>query len=138
MVVACGAGHGTYQGANSLVDGWAIGEATPCAAGDAACQARVDVATAALAARDPNHAAIVSAVLHAEGLYPNEDGDLGQLFRSGGFPDVVLFELADGSHRAIGVRDEPIGGNKTQPHAYGHGPERREGHTYRGEPAATP
>lgn len=118
----------------SLVDDWAIGEAAPCASEDAKCLAMVEVATTALASRDPGHAPILQTTLHEEGLYPNRDGELGQLFRSGGSPMVVLFQLADGTHRAIGVkyvlRDDI-------PTAYEYGPKRRPGRGAEGTPAPT-
>jgi hypothetical protein len=47
-------------------------------------------------------------VVHGEGLYPNLDGEPGQVFYGGGGPSgVVLFQLADGTYRAIGVGQVP-------------------------------
>ena len=85
-----------------LVDDWSVGTERSCA-GDQ-CVSAVDAATEGLSLRDPAHAAIVRVTVHDDGLYPcrNTD-DLVQVFRSGGFPTIVLFELADGSRRAIGV-----------------------------------
>ena len=94
----------------------------------------IEVATKRLDQRDGGHAAVVQVSVHAEGLYPNEDGDMGQLFRSGGFPTVIVFVLADGSRRAIGVKYVL---NDEVPTTYDHGPERREGHTNQQAPAPT-
>lgn len=87
----------------TLVDGWSVGPGQSCATGET-CAATIDAATDGLAARDPGHAPIVRVTVHEDGLYPcrNSD-DLVQVFRSGGFPIIVLFELEDGSRRAIGV-----------------------------------
>jgi hypothetical protein len=116
------------------VDGWSIGEGGPCPAGDPRCAQMIEVATRRLADRDPAHPLILQVTMHAEGLYPNDDGELGQVFRSGGFPSVVVFQLADGSRRAIGVkyvlRDDI-------PTAYDYGPERRQGRGGDGVPAPT-
>jgi hypothetical protein len=94
----------------------------------------VEVATKSLASRDLGHAQILQATLHDEGLYPNRDGELGQVFRSGGPPAVVLFLLADGTYRAIGVKyvlQDEI------PSAYEYGPGRRPGRGGGGAPAPT-
>jgi hypothetical protein len=131
-LAACATSH---EGPNGQVDGWSIGKVAQCQGDDARCRAMIQVATERLASRDPSHAQIVQATLHEEGLYPNRDGELGQIFRSGGFPSIVLFHLADGSRRAIGVkyvlRDDI-------PTTYDHGPERRPGRGADGPPAPTP
>jgi hypothetical protein len=119
---------------DSLVDDWSIGEGHACASDDARCLAMVEVATKALAGRDAGHAPILQATLHEEGLYPNRDGELGQVFRSGGPPAVVLFQLADGTHRAIGVKYVL---NDDIPTAYEYGPGRRPGRGGGGAPAPT-
>jgi hypothetical protein len=133
-VVALAACATSHEGPNGQVDGWSIGEVAQCQGGDAPCRLMVQVATERLASRDLGHAHIVQATLHEEGLYPNRDGELGQIFYSGGSPSVVLFQLADGSRRAIGVkyvlRDEI-------PTTYDHGPERRPGRGADGTPAPT-
>jgi hypothetical protein len=94
----------------------------------------VEVATGRLDDRDPGHAPIVQVSVHAEGMYPNDDGEMGQLFRSGGFPTIVVFVLADGSRRAIGVKYVL---NDDVPTAFDHGPERRPGRGGDGAPAPT-
>jgi hypothetical protein len=118
----------------NMVDGWSIAEGRPCLAGDAKCLAMVEVATTSLAGRDPGHPPIDRVSLHAEGLYPDGDGVLGQIIRSGGPPSVVVFQLTDGTRRAIGVkyvlRDE-------FPTAFEYGPERRPGRGGGGPPAPT-
>lgn len=86
----------------TLVDDWSVGTERSCPGAE--CLSTVDAATEGLAGRDPGHAAVVRVTVHDDGLYPcRNTGDLIQVFRSGGFPTIVLFELADGSHRAIGV-----------------------------------
>ena len=117
------AGCGLLQlGEHGQVDGWAIGKEMPCAPENARCQKMIEVATKRLGERDPSHAAIVEVSVHEEGLYPNDDGNMGPVYRSGGFPSVVVFVLADGSRRAIGVKYVL---NDDIPTAYDHGPERQ-------------
>jgi hypothetical protein len=94
----------------------------------------IEVATARLDERDPGHAPIVEASVHVEGMYPNDDGSMGEVIRSGGPPKVVLFVLADGSRRAIGVKY--VLGADT-PTTYDHGPERRGGSGGDGAPVET-
>lgn len=120
---------------NTVIDGWSIGPAGACSE-PGRCEELVEAATDALEARDPGHPTIDSATFHQEGLYPDDNGVLGQIFRSGagGFVGVVLFDLSDGSHRAIGVGQLPphLG---ERPYTYPLGPERRPG---RSDPNATP
>lgn len=111
-------------GPNSRVDGWSLGEAATCGVGHDDCAEMIEVATEVLAGRDRGHALILEATVYTEGLYPNDAGVLAPIWRSGGFPSVVLFLLADGSHRAIGVKYVL---NDDRPIAFEHGPERREG-----------
>ena len=131
LLVACGAG-----GTNGQVDGWSIGEEMACAPADAQCQKMIVVATERLDGRDPGHPPVVHLSVHAEGMYPNEVGDgMGLVYRSGGFPTIIVFVLADGSRRAIGVkyvlRDDI-------PTAFDHGPERRPGGGGDVGPVSTP
>lgn len=85
-----------------LVDGWSVGPERSCAR--AQCDPTIDAATEGLAGRDPGHPAIARVTVHEDGLYPCENSDdLVQVFRSGGFPTIVLFAMGDGSFRAIGV-----------------------------------
>jgi hypothetical protein len=119
LLAACGSHE-----ANGQIDGWAIAEEEPCAPNDAQCLEMIEVATKRLDGRDAGHAPIVKVSVHAEGLYPDDDGDMGQLFRSGGFPTVIVFVLADGSRRAIGVKYVL---NDEVPTTYDHGPERLPG-----------
>ena len=121
-------------GGNGQIDGWAIGEESPCAPNDARCLQMIEVATKRLDERDARHSPIVNVSVHAEGMYPNEDGEMGQLFRSGGFPTVIVFVLADGSRRAIGVKYVL---NDEVPTAFDHGPERRPGRGADSTPAPT-
>ena len=120
LLAACNAG-----GVDGQVDGWSIGEEMACAPADAQCQKMIEAATERLDGRDPGHAAVVRVSVHAEGMYPNEPGPgMGMIIRSGGFPTIIVFVLADGTRRAIGVkyvlRDD-------FPTTYDRGPERRQG-----------
>jgi hypothetical protein len=123
VLASCGAGH---ESANGQVDGWSIGEGGPCTADVVRCEQMVDEATRHLAEREPNHPLIVAVTVHQDGLYPNLDGDLGVIFRSGGPPTIVLFRLADGTRRAMGLKyvltDEI-------PTIFDHGPELRDEHS---------
>jgi hypothetical protein len=134
VIAGCGA---TAVGENSIVNGWSIGPEASCGAD---CAEVIAVATERLSGRDPGHPPILGTTIHAEGLYPNRDGDLGQIFRSGmaGFSGVVLFHVADGSYRAVGYgRLPPHLGDKLI--TFDFGPERRPGRTEPHQPpAATP
>ncbi len=84
-----------------VVDGWPIGAPadcamTPCGAWLAVAQARLDV-------RDPGHAEVVKATLHNEGTLVAPEGGLQIFTRSGGCCDVAMFELANGTVKALGV-----------------------------------
>jgi len=135
-LAACNGGV-TSVGPNTVVNGWSIGDLGSCGQ-PAACAELIDAASAGLDVREPGHPAVVTATYHGEGLYPNLDGDLGQIFRSGmgGLNGVVLFLLADGTYRAIGVRRLPphLG---ERPITFDYGPERREEHTDLRPPAPT-
>ena len=85
-----------------VVDGWPVGGEYVCAVDR--CQRYVEVAATALDDRDPGHAVIVRATLHDLGTAIGDDGQPEVLVFSGGPPTVVLFELADGTARAIGVK----------------------------------
>jgi len=138
VLASCGAAVSSV-GPNTIVNGWAIGDASACAGDESVvCAAFIEVATERLGGRDVGHASIVSAVVHAEGLYPNLDGDLGPVFRSGmgGFCCVVLFQLADGTYRGIGVGRVPTQANQP-PYTFDIGPERRDEHTDTRTPAPT-
>jgi hypothetical protein len=107
------------------VDGWSIGEPVACAPTDARCQQMIEVATKRLDDRDSGHPPVTQVSVHAEGMYPNTDGGgMGLVIRSGGPPTIIVFVLADGSRRAIGVKYVL---NDDVPTTYDHGPERREG-----------
>jgi hypothetical protein len=124
----------TLGGVSGQVDGWSIGEQLACAAIDARCQQMIAVATKRLADRDAGHPPVAQVSVHAEGMYPNDDGSMGTVIRSGGPPTIVVFVLVDGSRRAIGVKYVL---NADVPTAYDHGPERRSGGGGDNAPAPT-
>jgi hypothetical protein len=106
----------------TIVDGWSIGPEFQCEE-VATCEAFVDTATEAFTSGNPWHSAIVRTSVHEEGSYPcKKGGGISQITRSGGagIGPIVLFELADGSRRALSV-GYPLGSNA--PVAHGHGPE---------------
>jgi hypothetical protein len=122
-------------GVAGQVDGWAIGEATPCGPNDARCLRMIEVATTRLDERDLDHPPIVQVSVHAEGVYPDDDGDMARITRSGGSTTVIVFTLADGSRRAIGVKYVL---RAEIPTTYDHGPERVPGGGGDDLPASTP
>ena len=68
------------------------------------CQEEIRVALAGLDARDPGHAAVVSARLHREGaVFDPATGNQILMTRSGSCCQVLVVELADGTTSAIGV-----------------------------------
>ena len=97
VLVACGP-----FGPSPLVDGWPIGDEYACS--DPACAPFMEIAIDGLEDRDAGHAPIARATLHELGVLIGDDGKPVLLVYSGGQPSVVLFELADGSTRAIGVK----------------------------------
>ena len=106
----------------TIVDGWSIGPESECEV-PVACEAFVEVATQALASREPGHPAIAQTSVHEEGLYPcKRGGGISPIVRSGGagIGPMVLFVLADGSRRAFGV-GFPMGSKVPVDH--GRGPE---------------
>ena len=119
LLAACNLGDVKGQ-----VDGWSIGEQLACAATDARCQQMIEVATKRLDERDSLHPPVAQVSVHAEGMYPNDDGSMGTVIRSGGPPMIVVFVLVDGTRRAIGAKYVL---NDDVPTAFDHGPERRQG-----------
>ena len=87
----------TRPPADPVIDGWVVGAARPDE------DAYIDAATKLLASISPGHADIVQASLHNEGVYYDGDGHQILWTRSGSCCLVVLFELADGSKRAVGA-----------------------------------
>jgi hypothetical protein len=82
----------------SVIDGWEIGPSVSCDHGGSPtrCEALVPFAVRALDRLHPGHAPIDTATLHE--WLPARDR-----VYSGGPPQVVVIELADGTIRAIGV-----------------------------------
>jgi len=97
FLTACGP-----SGPSPVIDGWPVGHAYVCS--DPACKPYLEIGVDGLAGRDPGHAAIVSVTLHELGVLIGSNGQPVLLVYSGGQPSVVLFQLADGSTRAIGVK----------------------------------
>lgn len=83
-----------------VIDGWGIGEPFDCTDADPQrpCSVLLPLAQQALDNRDPFHARVVAGRLYEEG--PDSHGNL--VTRSTPFL-VAVFQLADGSARAIGV-----------------------------------
>ena len=129
VLAACSQG-----GVAGQVDGWSIGDQVACGPAEARCQQMIEVATKRLDGRDSGHPPVMQVSVHAEGMYPNDDGTMGLVFRSGGFPTIIVFVLADGTRRAIGVKYVL---NDDVPTAFDHGPERRSGGGGNEAPAAT-
>lgn len=83
---------------SSVIDGWEIGPPVSCDDSEppTRCQALVPFAVRALDHLQPGHAPIDTATLYE--WLPARDR-----VYSGGAPQVVVIELADGTIRAIGV-----------------------------------
>ncbi len=94
-VVACGGGP-------PVIDTWPIGELTyDCDRGS--CEAMIEAARSGLDHRDPGHADVTNVEIHKLGQEVDAQGRPILTTMSGGPPRVALFELEDGSRRAIGV-----------------------------------
>ena len=104
---------------NTRIDGWSVGARVACDASTPDCDVLFPLAVESFEKRDPGHPPIVSTTLHKEGFYPNERNELVRIFRSAVGIWVVVFELADGSQRAIGA-----GNALGDPMAFWEGPER--------------
>ena len=101
---------------NALIDGWPVGQEETCPEPNAPpgqlpehwdCQAALALwlttASEGFDRRDPGHPVIIRASLHDEGAMRDAAGNQVLMTRSGGAPRVAVFELADGSVRAIGI-----------------------------------
>jgi hypothetical protein len=98
-VVACGVLRGT---AAPVIDGWSVGPEVSFV--DAERELLLGLARDHLDRRDPGHAVVVRATLHAEGAVVDPvTGDQILMTRSGGASRIAVFELADGTVTAIGV-----------------------------------
>ena len=82
-----------------IVDGFPIGEPTPCAQH---CAEWTRLARAALDEREHAHVEVVGARTFREGHIPDLYGP-GVLYTRSGTLTVVVFDLPDGSIRATGV-----------------------------------
>ena len=97
LILGCGP-----MGPSIVVDGWPVGEPFQCRI-DGECEFYVPLATTALDHRDPGHAPIVNVTMNLQSAYLQEDGDFRHPMCSGGCFIIVLFQLADGSVKAIGA-----------------------------------
>ena len=89
-------------GGPTVIDSWPIGPLTnDCLRGS--CEDMIVAATARLEVRDPGHADVSKVEIHELAQQVDAQGRTILTTMSGGPPRVVLFELADGSRRAIGV-----------------------------------
>ncbi len=96
-IVACGAPR-----SDPTIDSWPIGAPTnDCLRGS--CELMIDTAMARLDIRNRGHADVVTVTIHEIGRVVNAQGQVILTTSSGGPPRVVVFELADGTRRAIGV-----------------------------------
>lgn len=96
-IVACGAPR-----SDPTIDTWPIGASTSdCLRGS--CEVMIDAARVRLDIRNRGHADVVTATIHEVGKFVNAQGQTVLTNGSGGSPRVVVFELADGTRRAIGV-----------------------------------
>ena len=85
-----------------VIDSWPIGAPTSdCVRGS--CEVMIDAAGARLDIRDRGPADVVKVTIHEIGRFVNAQGQVVLTTSSGGPPRVVVFELADGTRRAIGV-----------------------------------
>ena len=102
---------GTYRGSGSVVDGWGIGAPYACTDLDPErpCSALIPFAGQVFDRRDPGHVPVVWAQLHEEEPIVSRTSPLF----------IAVFQLADGSIRAIGVGYPGIA---TEPMALDSGP----------------
>jgi hypothetical protein len=117
------AGCVTPLAENQVIDRWSIGQASPCTRGQELCAVLLATALEGFNQRDPLHPPVVETAFHAEGLYRHPNGELTPVFRSGGTISIVVFHLADGSYRAIGVGWLGVGRPPEPPQAFGQGPD---------------
>lgn len=82
----------------AVADGWKIGDPVD-SRDNPECDEFVPAAIAGFDRRDPGHLPIISVALHQNGV----PGSKVLNICSGGCPVVAVFQLADGSVRAIGV-----------------------------------
>jgi len=86
--------------ADPVIDTFPVGSLADCRE---RCLPAIAVATDAFDALAPGHPAIVKVTLHDLGREVNAAGEVILQLRSGGPMWVAVFELEDGSVRAIGV-----------------------------------
>jgi len=84
------------------IDTWPIGApTTDCLR--RSCEEMIDAARTRIDIRNRGHADVVTVTIHELGKVVDAQGQIVLTTRSGGPPRVVVFELADGTRRAIGV-----------------------------------
>ena len=92
-----------------MIDGFPVGTATVCQRDfSPSCEQIIDTALAAFEERDPDHVAIKQTTVHDEDRSTFPEG----VVRSGSIA-VVVFDLADGTRRAVGAYCGPGMGGAT-------------------------
>lgn len=91
-----------HAGPDPIVDGWPIGAVVDCGA-EPRCPELVTTAQRGFDARDPGDPEIAGVTLHSEGAVVNDRGETILMVRSGACCWVAVFDLGDGTARAIGV-----------------------------------
>ena len=119
LVACCGPRGVSQTPRGQVIDGWPAGEVLDCAAiaesgtTQLSCDALIQVAIDGLAARDLLRLDASSVTLRR--YRQDQDG----VFRSGGAPLIVVFELPDHTLRAIGLKLYP---GDIPPHVIDFGP----------------
>lgn len=87
----------------STIDGWPIGQPLDCGVGRnrlPECDEFIPAAVVGFDRRDPGHVPIANTTLYGQG---DGLGNTVLLTCSGGCPVIAVFQLVDGTVRAIGV-----------------------------------
>jgi len=95
----------SVQRAHVVIDGFPIGGPAVCEA--PSCEAWTSFAQSALDEREPHHPDVVGLHVHEEDMSNTLVVAPGAATRSTLYV-IVVFDLADGSHRAAGVSCSPI------------------------------
>lgn len=124
LILAAAIGFSGCGPTGSTIDGFKLGVVVKCSGGisehtaatDDGCGGGLKRASAALDARDPGHAAVLSVAMYSDGTQPGPidmtgDGPppIPAPRHPGPLVTVFVFTLADGSVRATGVACEDTG-----------------------------